>query len=94
VATILWIVASIGFAVYVANFNSYDKTYGSPGGVIILLTWLYLSAPMVLVGAVMPSPAHFCGSGAAAAGVGGRCSACSDDSGASGAAPLLKPQPE
>ena len=52
-AAILWIVASIGFTVYVANFNSYDKTYGSLGGVIILLTWLYLSALMVLFGAVI-----------------------------------------
>jgi membrane protein len=52
-ATFLWIVASAGFTVYVANFNSYDKTYGSLGAVIILLTWLYLSALIVLFGAVI-----------------------------------------
>ena len=52
-ATILWVIASIGFTLYVANFNSYDKTYGSLGGVIVLLTWLYLSALMVLLGAVI-----------------------------------------
>ncbi len=52
-ATVLWIIGSVGFTVYVANFNSYDKTYGSLGGVVILLTWLYLSALMVLLGAVI-----------------------------------------
>jgi membrane protein len=50
---ILWVIASIGFTIYVANFNSYDKAYGSLGGVIVLLTWLYLSALMVLLGAVI-----------------------------------------
>jgi membrane protein len=53
VATTLWVVASVGFTIYVANFNSYDKTYGSLGGVVILLTWLYLSALMVLFGAAI-----------------------------------------
>jgi membrane protein len=57
-ATFLWIVASVGFTVYVANFNSYDKTYGSLGGVVVLLTWLYLSVLMVLLGAVINAQAE------------------------------------
>ena len=52
-ATILWIVVSIAFTAYVANFNSYDKTYGSLGGIVIILTWLYLSSFAVLFGAVI-----------------------------------------
>jgi membrane protein len=55
---VLWIVASVAFTVYVANFNSYDKTYGSLGGVVILLTWLYLSALTVLLGAVINAQAE------------------------------------
>jgi membrane protein len=52
-AVTLWIIASIGFTVYVAHFNSYSKTYGSLGGVIILLTWLYISSFVILFGAAI-----------------------------------------
>lgn len=52
-ATATWIIASIGFTTYVANFASYDKTYGSLGGAVVLLTWLYLSAFVVLLGAAI-----------------------------------------
>ena len=50
-ATVLWIIGSIGFSAYVANFSGYDKTYGTLGGAIVLLTWLYLSSLIVLIGA-------------------------------------------
>jgi membrane protein len=53
VATILWLAGSVGFTVYVTHFNSYDKTYGSLGGVVVMLTWLYLSAFVALLGAVI-----------------------------------------
>jgi membrane protein len=53
VATILWLLGSVGFTAYVAHFNSYDKTYGSLGGVVVMLTWLYLSAFVALLGAVI-----------------------------------------
>jgi membrane protein len=50
-AVLLWLVASAGFALYVANFGSYDKTYGSLGGVIVFLVWLWLSNLALLFGA-------------------------------------------
>ncbi len=51
VAVLLWIVVSAAFAVYVANFASYNKTYGSLGGVVVFLVWLWLSNLAILVGA-------------------------------------------
>jgi membrane protein len=53
VATLLWLLGSVAFTVYVSHFNSYDKTYGSLGGVVVMLTWLYLSAFVSLLGAVI-----------------------------------------
>jgi membrane protein len=50
-AVLLWLVASAGFALYVANFGSYNKTYGSLGGVIVFLVWLWISNVVILLGA-------------------------------------------
>jgi membrane protein len=50
-AVLVWIVASLAFAFYVANFGSYNKTYGAIGGVIIFLVWLWISNIAVLLGA-------------------------------------------
>jgi membrane protein len=50
-AVILWIVASALFAIYVANFSSYNKTYGTLGGVVAFLVWLWISNIAVLLGA-------------------------------------------
>jgi membrane protein len=51
VATVLWIVASVGFSLYVSNFGSYGNTYGSLAGVIVFLIWLWLTNVAVLLGA-------------------------------------------
>jgi membrane protein len=50
-AVVLWIVASLLFALYVANFASYNKTYGSLGGVIVFLVWLWITNLIILLGA-------------------------------------------
>src|SRR5690606_7144663 len=49
--TVLWLVASAGFSLYVARFGSYNETYGSLGAVVVLLMWLWISAYLVLLGA-------------------------------------------
>ncbi|MFJ6197725.1 YihY/virulence factor BrkB family protein [Micromonospora sp. NPDC092111] len=50
VALVCWVVASFGFGLYVANFGSYDVTYGSLGAVIAFLVWLYLSNSALMFG--------------------------------------------
>jgi membrane protein len=50
-ATVLWIGASLLFSVYVANFGSYNETYGALGAVVVLLMWFWISAFIVLIGA-------------------------------------------
>ncbi len=54
-AVIVWIAASLGFKLYVANFGDYNATYGSVGAVIIFMLWLYISSLILLVGAEINS---------------------------------------
>jgi membrane protein len=58
VATVLWIVASVALSLYVDNFGSYGKTYGTLAGVVVLLLWLYVSAFIVLLGAEINAEAE------------------------------------
>ena len=50
-ACVIWVVASIGFSIYVSNFASYNASFGSVAGVVVLLMWLWISAYIVLLGA-------------------------------------------
>lgn len=50
-AAVFWLILTIGFGIYVANFGNYNATYGSLGAVVVLLTWLYLSSYILLFGA-------------------------------------------
>ena len=53
VASTLWALASIAFSVYLANFGTYNRIYGSIGAIIALLMWFYISAYVVLFGGVL-----------------------------------------
>ena len=51
VALVVWIVASLVFALYVSNFGSFDKTYGTLGGVVVFLLWMWITNVAILFGA-------------------------------------------
>lgn len=57
-AALGWLVLTIGFGFYVENFGNYDATYGSLSAVIVLLTWIYLSAYVLLLGAEINAAAR------------------------------------
>nr|WP_043513663.1 MULTISPECIES: YihY/virulence factor BrkB family protein [unclassified Actinoplanes] len=50
-AVLLWVAASAGFAIYLANFANYNKTYGTLGGVVAFLVWLWISNMAIMLGA-------------------------------------------
>ena len=55
VATVLWVIGSIGFSLYVTNFGKYGETYGALAGVVVLMLWLFLTSFIVLFGAEINS---------------------------------------
>lgn len=58
ITTILWILATLLFRLYVQHFGSYNRTYGTIGGVILLLTWMYYTMFVLLVGGEFASELH------------------------------------
>jgi len=57
-AVVVWILASLGFSVYVENFGNYGATYGSLGGMIVLLLYLFVSSAVLLLGAEINAVIH------------------------------------
>lgn len=51
VATVIWLIVSLAFSLYVDNFGSYGKTYGSLAAVVVLLLWLWITVYVILLGA-------------------------------------------
>jgi membrane protein len=52
-ATLLWLLATLGFKFYVANMGNFTETYGAIGGVMVLMLWFYISGLVILMGAEM-----------------------------------------
>lgn len=58
IAVVVWIIATIGFSVYVSNFADYNATYGSLGGVVVLLFFFFISSAVLLLGAEINGELH------------------------------------
>jgi membrane protein len=58
VATVSWIVVTLAFRVYVQHFGNYNKTYGTIGAVVVLLTWMYLTMLSILTAGVLAAELH------------------------------------
>jgi membrane protein len=58
VATVIWLIASLGFSLYVSTLGNYAKTYGAFAGIVILLFWLWLTAYAILLGAEINAEAE------------------------------------
>jgi len=56
--TIVWAIVTLGFKIYVVNFGNYSATYGTIGGIIVLLTWMYLTMVVLLAGGELASELH------------------------------------
>lgn len=52
-ATLLWLLGSLGFRIYAVNFGNYEATYGAIGGIILLMLWFYLTGLVIVIGAEM-----------------------------------------
>lgn len=57
-ASVMWVAVTLGFRLYVVNFGNYDATYGTIGAVMVLLTWMYLTMLVLLVGGELNSELH------------------------------------
>lgn len=58
IATVLWQLVSLGFSFYVSNFGSYSATYGSLGGLVVLILWFFLTGLILVIGAEINAIIH------------------------------------